>query len=64
MANEFVRSQRKAKGKAIRFDTQSQTNVFEITAASSGGTVNTVATSPASLNVTLNGTSYRIALHT
>jgi hypothetical protein len=63
MANEFVRSQRKAKGKAIRFDTQSQTNVFEITAASSGGTVNTVATSPASLNVTLNGTSYRIALH-
>ena len=64
MANEFVRSQRKAKGKAIRFDTQGQTNVFEITAASSGGTVNTVATSPASLNVTLNGTSYRIALHT
>ena len=63
MAIEFVRSQRKAKGKAIRFDTQSQTNVFEITAASSGGTVNTVATSPASLNVTLNGTSYRIALH-
>ena len=29
----------------------------------SGGTVNTVATAPASLNVTLNGTSYRIALH-
>jgi len=63
MANEFVRSQRKAKGKAIRFDTQSQTNVIEFTASSSGGTVNTVATSPASLNVTLNGTSYRIALH-
>jgi hypothetical protein len=37
--------------------------VFEITASSSGGTVNTVATAPASLNVTLNGTSYRIALH-
>ena len=64
MAIEFVRSTRKAKGKAIRFDTQGLTNVFEITASSSGGTVNTVATSPASLNVTLNGTSYRIALHT
>jgi hypothetical protein len=64
MANEFVRSQQKAKGKAIRFDTQGLTNVIEFTASSSGGTVNTVATSPASLNVTLNGTSYRIALHT
>jgi hypothetical protein len=64
MANEFVRSTRKAKGKAIRFDTQGFTNVFEITASSSGGTVNTVATATASLNVTLNGTSYRIALHT
>jgi len=63
MANEFVRSQLKAKGKAIRFDTQGLTNVIEFTASSSGGTVNTVATSPASLNVTLNGTSYRIALH-
>ena len=63
MANEFVRSTRKAKGKALRFDAQGQTNVFEITASSSGGTVNTVATAPASLNVTLNGTSYRIALH-
>lgn len=64
MANEFVRSVRKAKGKAIRFDTQGQTNVIEFTASSSGGTVNTVATAPASLNVTLNGISYRIALHT
>ena len=64
MANEFVRSTRKAKNKAIRFDTQGFTNVFEITASSSGGTVNTVATAPASLNVTLNGISYRIALHT
>ena len=63
MANEFVRSVRKAKNKALRFDTQGQTNVFEITASSSGGTVNTVATAPASLNVTLNGTAYRIALH-
>ena len=63
MAIEFARSTRKAKNKAIRFDAGSQANVFEITASSSGGTVNTVATSPASLNVTLNGTSYRIALH-
>ena len=63
MANEFVRSTRKAKNKALRFDAQGFTNVFEITASSSGGTVNTVATAPASLNVTLNGTSYRIALH-
>ena len=63
MANEFVRSVRKAKNKALRFDSQGFTNVFEITASSSGGTVNTVATAPASLNVTLNGTSYRIALH-
>jgi hypothetical protein len=64
MATEFMRNIRKAKNKALRFDTQGFTNVFEITASSSGGTVNTVATSPASLNVTLNGTSYRIALHT
>ena len=63
MANEFVRSVRKAKNKALRFDAQGFTNVFEITASSSGGTVNTVATAPASLNVTLNGTAYRIALH-
>ena len=62
MANEFVRSVRKAKGKAIRFDTQGQTNVIEFTASSSGGTVG-VGSAPASLNVTLNGTSYRIALH-
>jgi hypothetical protein len=64
MANEFVRSTRKAKNKALRFDTQGFTNVFEITASSSGGTVNTNATATASLNVTLNGTSFRIALHT
>jgi len=64
MATEFMRNIRKAKNKALRFDTQGFTNVFEITASSSGGTVNTVATSPASLNVTLNGISYRIALHT
>ena len=64
MATEFMRNTRKAKNKALRFDTQGFTNVIEFTASSSGGTVNTVATSPASLNVTLNGTSYRIALHT
>lgn len=63
MAKEFVRSERKAKGRALRFNSEGFTNVFEITASSSGGTVNTVATAPASLNVTLNGTSYRIALH-
>lgn len=64
MANEFQRSPIKAKNKAVRIDSQGFANVLEITASSSGGTVNTVATSPASLNVTLNGTSYRIALHT
>jgi hypothetical protein len=63
MASEFQRSPIKAKNKAVRIDSQGFTNVLEITAASSGGTVNTVATAPASLNVTLNGTSYRIALH-
>jgi hypothetical protein len=63
MANEFVRSPLKAKNKAVRIDSSNFSNVLEITAASSGGTVNTVATAPASLNVTLNGTSYRIALH-
>jgi hypothetical protein len=63
MAKEFVRSERKAKGRALRFNSQGFTNVFEITASSSGGTVDTVATSAASLNVTLNGTAYRIALH-
>lgn len=64
MSNEFVRSPLKAKNKAVRIDSSKFTNVIEFTAASSGGTVDTVATSPASLNVTLNGTSFRIALHT
>jgi len=64
MSNEFYRSPIKAKNKAVRIDAQGLTNVIEFTASSSGGTVNTVATSPASLNVTLNGASYRIALHT
>ena len=64
MANEFFRSPIKAKNKAVRIDGSGFTNVMEFTASSSGGTVNTVATAPASLNVTLNGTSYRIALHT
>ena len=63
MSDEFQRSPIKAKGKAVRIDSRRFTNVIEFTASSSGGTVNTVATSPASLNVTLNGTSYRIALH-
>lgn len=64
MSNEFVRSPLKAKNKAVRIDSSKFTNVIEFTAASSGGAVDTVATSPASLNVTLNGTSFRIALHT
>lgn len=63
MSNEFQRSPIKGKNKTVRIDSSGFTNVLEITASSSGGTVNTVATSPASLNVTLNGTSYRIALH-
>lgn len=63
MANEFQRSPLKAKGKAIRINSQGFANAIEFTASSSGGTINTVATSNASLNVTLNGTSYRIALH-
>lgn len=63
MASEFQRSPIKAKNKSVRIDGQGFTNVIEFTASSSGGTVNTVATAPASLNVTLNGTSYRIALH-
>jgi len=63
MANEFQRSPIKAKNKAVRINSQGFANVIEFTASSSGGTVNTVATAPASLNVTLNGTSYRIALH-
>jgi hypothetical protein len=63
MATEFQRSPIKAKNKAVRIDGSNFANVIEFTASSSGGTVNTVATSPASLNVTLNGTSYRIALH-
>lgn len=63
MSAEFQRSTKKAKNQPIRFDSQGFTNVVEFTASSSGGTVNTVATAPASLNVTLNGTSYRIALH-
>jgi hypothetical protein len=63
MANEFQRSPIKAKNKSVRIDGSNFANVIEFTASSSGGTVNTVATAPASLNVTLNGTSYRIALH-
>ena len=62
MANEFQRSPIKAKGKAIRINSQGFANAIEFTASSSGGTINTVATSNASLNVTLNGTSYRIPL--
>jgi hypothetical protein len=63
MASEFQRSPIKAKNKSVRIDGSNFANVIEFTASSSGGTVNTVATAPASLNVTLNGTSYRIALH-
>jgi len=63
MSNEFQRSPIKAKNKSVRIDGSNFANVIEFTASSSGGTVNTVATAPASLNVTLNGTSYRIALH-
>jgi hypothetical protein len=63
MSNEFIRSPLKAKNKAVRIVSTPFENVIEFTVSSSGGTVNTVATAPASLNVTLNGTSYRIALH-
>jgi len=63
MANELFRSPIKAKNKTVRIVSSPFENVIEFTASSSGGTVNTVATAPASLNVTLNGTSYRIALH-
>jgi hypothetical protein len=63
MSNEFIRSPLKAKNKAVRIDGANFANVIEFTASSSGGTV-AAATSAASLNVTLNGTSYRIALHT
>ena len=62
MSDSFQRSPLKAKGKAVRIDSRGFDNVIEFTAGSSGGTVNTVATSAASLNVTLNGTSYRIPL--
>jgi len=63
MSNELFRSPIKAKNKTVRMVSTPFENVIEFTASSSGGTVNTVATAPASLNVTLNGTSYRIALH-
>jgi hypothetical protein len=64
MSNELFRSPIKAKNKTVRIVSTPFENVIEFTASSSGGTVNTVATAPASLNVTLNGASYRIALHT
>jgi len=63
MSNELFRSPIKAKNKTVRIVSTPFENVIEFTASSSGGTVNTVATAPASLNVTLNGTPYRIALH-
>jgi hypothetical protein len=63
MSNELFRSPIKAKNKTVRIVSTPFENVIEFTVSSSGGTVNTVATAPASLNVTLNGTSYRIALH-
>ena len=63
MSNELFRSPIKAKNKTVRIVSTPFENVIEFTASSSGGTVHTVATAPASLNVTLNGTSYRIALH-
>ena len=64
MSNELLRSPIKAKNKAVRINGSNFANVIEFTASSSGGTVNTVATAPASLNVTLNGTSYKIPLFT
>jgi len=63
MSDEFQRSPIKAKNKAVRINGANFANVIEFTASSSGGTVNTNATATASLNVTLNGTSFRIALH-
>jgi len=62
MANEFQRSPIKAKGKALRINSEGFDSAIEFTASSSGGTIDTVATSDASLNVTLNGTAYRIPL--
>lgn len=64
MSDQFQRSPIKAKGKAVRINSQGFANAIEFTASSSGGTIDTVATSAASLNVTLNGTSYRIPLFT
>jgi hypothetical protein len=63
MSDEFKRSPFKAKNKTIRINSTPFANVLEFTASSSGGTI-AAATSAASLNVTLNGTAYKIPLHT
>jgi hypothetical protein len=64
MANEFARSPRKAKGKALRLDTSTQTVVWDITTLATTGTFGSAASTANGLTITVNGTNYKIPLFT
>jgi len=64
MANEFVRSPRKAKGKAIKFDSSNQSVVWDITTIATTGTFGSAASTANGLTITVNGTNYKIPLFT
>jgi len=62
MAIEFVRSPRKAKGKAIKFDSSNQSVVWDITTIATTGTFGSAAATANGLTITVNGTNYKIPL--
>jgi len=62
MANEFARSPRKAKGKAIKFDSSNQSVVWDITTIATTGTFGSAAATANGLTITVNGTNYKIPL--
>jgi hypothetical protein len=64
MANEFARSPRKAKGKAIKFDSSNQSVVWDITTIATTGTFGSAAATANGLTITVNGTNYKIPLFT
>jgi len=62
MANEFARSPRKAKGKALKLDTSNQAVVWDITTIATTGTFGSAAATANGLSVIVNGTTYKIPL--
>jgi len=64
MAIEFARSQRKAKGRALKLDTSNQSVVWDITTIATTGTFGSAAATANGLTITVNGTNYKIPLFT